>query len=101
MNKGQSGKLSGMAFVDMPSIFWLCTLIFGIGFLWAFRSYHGSRNATSTPKKSKTVHNDSLPEETKIEPLVDFEWSTTEPPVIRPFKPHYHMTMGMYHIDLG
>ena len=29
-----------------------------------------------------------------IEPLSDFDWSTTPPARIRPFKPKFHLTMG-------
>jgi hypothetical protein len=29
-----------------------------------------------------------------LEPLENFDWSTTEPIKIRPFKPKYHLTMG-------
>ncbi|EDO02341.1 hypothetical protein SS1G_04817 [Sclerotinia sclerotiorum 1980 UF-70] len=37
---------------------------------------------------------DSIDSQT-IVPLTDFDWRTTEPLKIRPFKPIYHMTMGM------
>jgi hypothetical protein len=30
-----------------------------------------------------------------IEALQNFDWKTTEPIKIRPFKPKYHLTMGM------
>ena len=30
-----------------------------------------------------------------IEPLKNFDWSTTTPMRIRPFKPKYHITMGI------
>lgn len=30
-----------------------------------------------------------------IEPLDDFDWTTTPPIKVWPFKPKYHMTMGM------
>jgi hypothetical protein len=30
-----------------------------------------------------------------IEPLHNFDWSTTEPIKLWPFKPVYHLTMGM------
>ncbi|PSS12800.1 hypothetical protein M430DRAFT_124428 [Amorphotheca resinae ATCC 22711] len=32
---------------------------------------------------------------TEIIPLPDFDWRTTEPLKIRPFKPKYHLTMGL------
>ncbi|RAH39828.1 heme-dependent oxidative N-demethylase family protein [Aspergillus brunneoviolaceus CBS 621.78] len=31
----------------------------------------------------------------QIDPLVDFDWTKTEPLVLRPFKPRYHITMGI------
>jgi hypothetical protein len=31
----------------------------------------------------------------EITPLTDFDWNTTEPTKIRPFKPKYHLTMGI------
>lgn len=30
-----------------------------------------------------------------IEPLQDFDWESTPPIKLRPFKPKYHLTMGM------
>jgi hypothetical protein len=30
----------------------------------------------------------------EVEPLDDFDWKTTEPLQIRPFKPKYNLTMG-------
>ena len=30
-----------------------------------------------------------------IEPLHNFDWSTTEPMKLWPFKPKYHLTMGI------
>ena len=35
------------------------------------------------------------PEFPTIESLEGFDWKTTEPIKIRPFKPKYHLTMGM------
>jgi len=29
-----------------------------------------------------------------VVPLKDFDWKTTEPLKLRPFKPKYHLTMG-------
>ncbi|KAJ9295423.1 hypothetical protein DTO271G3_5879 [Paecilomyces variotii] len=34
-----------------------------------------------------------------IEPLEDFNWETTEPLKFRPFKPKYHLTMGLQTLD--
>lgn len=32
---------------------------------------------------------------TSISPLLDFDWKTKQPIALRPFKPKYHLTMGM------
>lgn len=37
----------------------------------------------------------------KIEPLTDFDWTTTEPIQLRPFKPTYHLTMALQSCDLS
>jgi hypothetical protein len=34
------------------------------------------------------------PEFPEVEEKADFEWTTTEPLQLRPFKPKYHLTMG-------
>lgn len=36
---------------------------------------------------------------TDIEPLPDFDWRTATPMNLRPFKPTYHITMGVCHIS--
>lgn len=38
---------------------------------------------------------DALAAYQNIEPLSDFDWASTPPIKIRPFKPKYHLTMGM------
>jgi hypothetical protein len=40
------------------------------------------------------------PEFPEVEELVDFDWKTTEPLQLRPFKPKYHLTMGEFHFLL-
>ena len=55
-------------------------------------------------QKRRITDNEVLPNDEKanndpyqdIEPLQDFDWSTTSPVQIRPFKPIYHLTMGTY-----
>lgn len=34
-----------------------------------------------------------------IEPLVKFDWKTTEPRKLRPWKAPYHITMGRFSVD--
>lgn len=43
--------------------------------------------------EQKTISS-SLASTSPIEPLDDFQWDKTEPLILRPFKPRYHMTMG-------
>jgi hypothetical protein len=55
-------------------------------------------NDSKTSSIGKQIPNqDSKTPETlpAIEPLVDFEWTTTLPTKLRPFKPVYNITMGM------
>lgn len=73
---------------------WLAIFAAAIVFLlWrsyrAWRIYNAPDEAEDADVKSSIDPYDS------IEPLEDFDWSTTEPIRIRPFKPKYHLTMGM------
>lgn len=47
---------------------------------------------TETPIEANSEHNGHV----KIEKLENFELEISEPPVFRPFKPIYHLTMGMF-----
>ncbi|KAF3385363.1 hypothetical protein F1880_002764 [Penicillium rolfsii] len=68
------------------SLFWLALLI-GVLLLSA-RLYRG-------PRHSKEAFNNS----SKIEPIRNFELNSTKPPNFRPFKPKYHLTMGIETVD--
>ncbi|PYH84392.1 hypothetical protein BO82DRAFT_351966 [Aspergillus uvarum CBS 121591] len=48
-------------------------------------------------RRPTTAHNDfkTNPPVSQIDPLVNFDWTKTEPLVLRPFKPRYHITMGI------
>lgn len=94
MSKTELANIFGLTPDHIPDMFWLCTLLFGIVMLWAVGSHSGLLRGVFRSKKPELSSHDSLPTEIKIEPLVNFEWSTTEPRVVRPFKPQYHMTMG-------
>jgi hypothetical protein len=50
-----------------------------------------------SPTEKQTTHRDSQTPEPMppIEPLADFDWATTPPTKLRPFKPVYNITMGM------
>ena len=51
-------------------------------------------------KEAKRIGNEKrylkAPEFPEIEEQPDFDWKTTEPLKIRPFKPKYHLTMGKF-----
>ncbi|KAL1987915.1 hypothetical protein VTN96DRAFT_1899 [Rasamsonia emersonii] len=50
--------------------------------------------ATQARKTSK-IRTLKAPDFPPIEPLENFDWKTTEPLKIRPFKPKYHLTMAL------
>lgn len=54
-------------------------------------------HVSRSPIESKMTQRKKLSQEssdTEINALRDFDWSTTEPLVLRTFKPQYHLTMG-------
>jgi hypothetical protein len=53
--------------------------------------------ASSNDGKNAAEQADSLAAYDAIEPLKDFDWKTTPPLKLRPFKPKYHLTMGERH----
>jgi hypothetical protein len=48
----------------------------------------------SNDGKNAAEQEDPLAAYDAIEPLKDFDWKTTPPLKLRPFKPRYHLTMG-------
>jgi hypothetical protein len=68
--------------------------------LWlVYRYVTYRRNAnTAIPqpdgKKNVSEQEDPLKAYQDIEPLHDFDWESTPPMKLRPFKPKYHLTMG-------
>lgn len=68
--------------------------------LWLVYRYvtiHRSTNAAvsqSSETKNASKQEDPLRAYRNIEPLHDFDWESTPPMKLRPFKPKYHLTMG-------
>lgn len=68
--------------------------------LWLIHRYVAYRRGidTSIPpsneKKNASEQDDPLRAYRDIEPLHDFDWESTPPVKLRPFKPKYHLTMG-------
>jgi hypothetical protein len=68
--------------------------------LWLVHRYVAYRRGidTSIPpsneKKNASEQDDPLRAYRDIEPLHDFDWESTPPMKLRPFKPKYHLTMG-------
>lgn len=58
--------------------------------LWRRIPRPGMASARSIAKEKQ---NEGDPYYT-IEPLSEFDWESTDPIKIRPFKPEYHLTMG-------
>lgn len=63
------------------------------------RSNKWGRWLTSLSNKFNDTHEDAKPgqrQHARIEKLEDFHIDSLEPPAFRPFKPKYHLTMGMH-----
>ncbi|CAD6441585.1 205a80d9-7c57-4702-bc4f-138470d155a5 [Sclerotinia trifoliorum] len=79
-------------------MFWLQVLgaaVIGVYVVWKIQSkYWMSRRNEAKSHFNNEKASDSIDSQT-IVPLTDFDWRTTEPLKIRPFKPIYHMTMGL------
>lgn len=65
----------------------------GVFVIWQSRRKSDQMFENDAFSQKKTVASDPYED---IEPLQKFDWSTTEPIQIRPFKPKYHLTMGMH-----
>ncbi|KAL4882852.1 hypothetical protein BJY04DRAFT_35901 [Aspergillus karnatakaensis] len=58
-------------------------------------NHHGF--STPSPKTQSTSEPDSYPPITPLPP--SFNWETTNPIALRPFKPKYHLTMAISNLD--
>lgn len=56
---------------------------------------HDRGNTVSQRNENEKNGKTAQDEAPKIVPLPDFNWKTTEPLKFRPFKPRYHITMGI------
>ena len=56
------------------------------------------RVATEEIRSGKSCGDETFEKDlyNNITPLPDFDWETTEPLKLRPFKPKYHLTMGKH-----
>ncbi|OJJ69593.1 hypothetical protein ASPBRDRAFT_130845 [Aspergillus brasiliensis CBS 101740] len=59
---------------------------------WLLRK---KKEAQKPSQGGEKTSNCSLISSSPIEPLHNFQWDKTEPLVLRPFKPRYHITMGI------
>ncbi|KAL5357710.1 hypothetical protein BJX96DRAFT_23481 [Aspergillus floccosus] len=72
---------------------WAVCLVLAI---WAFGFWNRQ------PARDEAKDNTKAPSSTgypPIEPLPDFDWTSTEPLSFRPFKPKYHLTMALSNLD--
>ncbi|KAK3320144.1 hypothetical protein B0T19DRAFT_493264 [Cercophora scortea] len=56
---------------------------------------HVGSATSSSPGKGDTPVLAAQAGDMEIKPLTDFDWTTVEPEKLRPFKPTYHITMGL------
>ncbi|KAJ9271783.1 hypothetical protein DTO212C5_2208 [Paecilomyces variotii] len=63
-------------------------------FVWNLK--RRARESREAAKLNRDLPASTFP---PIEPLEDFNWETTEPLKFRPFKPKYHLTMGLQTLD--
>ncbi|CBF83819.1 heme-dependent oxidative N-demethylase family protein [Aspergillus nidulans FGSC A4] len=59
---------------------------------------HGVESPSPYPGKEAKQSRFGYP---PVTPLPSFNWETTEPLVFRPFKPKFHLTMAITHLDLS
>jgi hypothetical protein len=59
---------------------------------------HGVESPSPSPEKKPEQNPLGYP---PVTPLPSFNWETTEPLVFRPFKPKFHLTMAISHLDLS
>jgi hypothetical protein len=82
---------------------YLYVLLVSATVLWLVYRYLQHRRAAdkaealSDDGKNAAEQEDPLAAYDAIEPLKDFDWKTTPPLKLRPFKPKYHLTMGERH----
>jgi hypothetical protein len=88
-----------MSFLDDGKIHILLAL--ALASLLAFahkrlRRTEGHSEAVSSIENAKSgvEQSDPLAAYHAIDPLPDFDWKSTPPIKLRPFKPKYHLTMG-------
>jgi hypothetical protein len=68
--------------------------------LWLLYRYLQHRHTSNKSEslshdaKNATEQEDPLSAYEAIEPLRNFDWKSTPPLKLRPFKPKYHLTMG-------
>lgn len=72
----------------------LSAAVIALGILLLWRRYSPSVGAASWRTRPKSAEQPEKDPYEAIEPLPKFDWASTEPIRIRPFKPKYHMTMG-------
>ena len=81
-------------------MFYYYALLASAAVLWLTHRFviylHARGNAIpqSNEKKNAPEQEDPLRTYQDIEPLHDFDWESTPPMKLRPFKPKYHLTMG-------
>ncbi|KAM4054307.1 putative HRQ family protein 2 [Hirsutella rhossiliensis] len=76
---------------ELPSAVVLGFLMLLAGIAHLYRA----SKSPSSPHKDWDQDRPGKPDETIIQPLKDFDWIVEEPQKFRPFKPVYHISMGL------
>jgi hypothetical protein len=83
--------------VKMSYYYALLASAVALWLVYRYANWYRSKAATiSRPNEEKKApeQEDPLRAYQDIEPLHDFDWESTPPMKLRPFKPKYHLTMG-------
>ncbi|PQE27970.1 HRQ family 2 protein [Rutstroemia sp. NJR-2017a WRK4] len=87
----------GTTFSHATMLFWMQA--FSAVTIALFVSWRAYSRLMRIPRRGMTDFEDEkaskAKDDTSIIPLEEFDWRTTEPVKIRPFKPKYHLTMGL------
>lgn len=82
---------------------WIVLIGFSLIFGVSWRGLRKTKRKFSTSQHGTSDIKDNDPKEISEEiiPLPDFDWKSTEPLKFRPFKPIYHLTMGLTRLTIS
>lgn len=75
-------------------LLWTLLAALVLGYTWRQLLRQRSRLRNAMVRPDEVASDQAKDVYTAIEPLLDFDWKSTQPIKLRPFKPKYHLTMG-------